>query len=247
PRCTAKPSKAGVPKAFRSRSHQTRKGNTPVANSAEWKPIPLVASVNQRYANTSVDNLLTNAYLQKDGAGATWVRRRAGFTLNRTSPGGGFQGVAILERLGGLAGTVASYTRLSGGGLDVVYENGVLAYTYVTHTANGWLNQSTVVTLPQVYTSNGTEAAYQSGGGAFTKITDVNYPPVTLNGSAFLNGFLYVLDPNGSVWGTPNQNDFSIWSSTNVVNAWGTVGQAVAIRKYLNEVLVFKTFTVEVF
>ena len=52
------------------------------ANSAEWKAIPLAASVNQRYADTSVDGLLTNAYLSNDEAGTPWVRRRSGFSLN---------------------------------------------------------------------------------------------------------------------------------------------------------------------
>ena len=79
------------------------------------------------------------------------------------------------------------------------------------------------------------------------KITDVNYPALTVDGSAYLNGYLYVMDTSGSIWGTPNQNDFSTWSSTNVINAWGTSGKAVALRNYLNEVLAFKTYSVEVF
>lgn len=215
-----------------------------MANSAEWKQVPLVASVDPRYADTSIDGLLTNGYLEKDAVGATWTRRRAGFTKDTVlSNTGGNTGLAIMTLQ---ANTYISF-RNNGTNTETVWINGGLAYTYTLKTGLAWLNQSTVTTLTQVYASNGGEGAYKSGGGAFTKIIDVNYPATTLNGSAFLNGYLYVLDQNGSIWGTPNQNDFSLWSPTNVVNAWGTIGQPVAIRKYLNEVLVFKTYSVEVF
>lgn len=216
-----------------------------MANSAEWKTVPLAASVDQRYADTSVDGLMTNGYLEKDAAGAVWTRRRAGLTKNLTlSQTGGTRGTSILEAVGTSLGTLVAFDNNT---LNRIYLNGALAYTFTNRTPVSWMNQSTVTTTTQVYASNGSEGAYKSGGGAFAKIADVNYPALTINGSAFLNGYLYVLDPNGSVWGTPNQNDFSVWSSTNVVNAWGTNGAAVAIRRYLNEVLVFKTYTVEVF
>ena len=218
-----------------------------MANSAEWKPVPLAASVDQRYADTSIDGLMTNGYLEKDEAGAMWTRRRAGLTKNLTlSQTGGGRGTAILYPAGTTIGTIVSFGNPLTSG-NTIYVDGVLAYTYTATSSFAWLDQSTVATNTQIYASNGIEGAYKNGVAAFAKITDANYPAVTINGSAYLNGYLYVLDPNGSIWGTPNQNNFAVWSSTNVVNAWGTVGAAVAIRRYLNEVLVFKTFTVEVF
>lgn len=217
----------------------------PVANSAEWKPVPLVASVNQRYADTSVDGLLTNAYLQKDAAGTPWVRRRAGLIEQPSSslpnpPVGGYVSLGIMRSV---SGSGALYT----GGNTVVYKNGAVAYTFtVTPTTNISFDQSTVTTVNEIYASNGSQGAYDPGTG-MVQITDSNYPANTVDGSAYLNGYLYVMDTKGSIWGTPNQNDFSVWSSTNVINAWGTSGSAVALRAYLNEILAFKTYSVEVF
>jgi len=187
-----------------------------------------------------------NGYLEKDAAGTMWTRRRAGLTKNVAfSQSGGTRGTSILEAVGTSLGTLIAFdSNISG---NTVYLNGVLAYTFTVRTSVSWMNQSTVTTTTQVYVSNGSEGAYKNGGAAFAKITDANYPTLTLNGSAFLNGYLYVLDPNGAVWGTPNQNNFAVWSATNVINAWGTPGAPIAIRRYLNEVIVFKTFTCEVF
>lgn len=210
------------------------------ANSAEWKSVPIAASVEQRYADTSVDGMLTNGYLQKDDVGNTWVRRRGGL-IEQTAlslPDATYSAVGIMDLISGAGGV---YT----GGNSLIYKNGSLAYTYST-LGFQWFDQSTVTTVTEVYAANGNEGAYDSGSG-LTKITDANYPAHTVKGSAYLNGFLYVMDLNGSIWGTPNQNDFSTWSSTNVINAWGTPGQAVALRSYLNEILAFKTYSVEVF
>jgi len=211
-----------------------------VANSAEWKVVPLAASVDQRYADPSVDGLLTNGYLEKDEAGAIWTRRRAGLTkntdLSNTSAGAG---QAIYSSSNQGFGDFVSFR-------NGVYRNGLLGYSWVLVSNDSWFDQSTVVGSTQVYVSNGNEAAYYNGA-SFTKIVSPNYPNGTINGSAFLNGYLYVMDRVGSIWGSTNQNDFSTWSATNVVNAWGTVGQPYAIRRHLNEVLSFKTYTVEVF
>lgn len=217
-----------------------------MANSAEWKTFPLAATVDQRYADTSIDGLLSNGYLQKDANGTLWTRRRAGFTdLNLGSNG---RGTGIIQELGLSFSTIVGYTSTSGPIQDTIYVNGVLKYTYTTSTGGySWFNQTTVVTTENVYASNGLEGAFRVGPGTFSKITDPNYPATTINGSAYLNGYLYVLDQNGSIWGATNQNDFSTWSATNVINAWSTVGQAYAIRRYLNEIIVFKTFSLEVF
>lgn len=215
-----------------------------MANSAEWKPVPLVAGVGQRYRDTSTDGLLTNAYLQKDEAGAVWVRRRGGFQEQpaKSAPDG-------IQFAGGIMQAISTSNAfppsLYVGGDGKIYKDGALNYTFGTSGAV-WFDQSTVTTINELYASNGSEGAYASAG-TFAKITDVNYPAQTVNGSAFLNGYLYVLAQNGAIWGTPNQNDFSVWSATNVINAWGTSGRAVAIRRYLNEVVVFKTNSCEVF
>lgn len=225
-----------------------------MANSAEWKVIPLAASVNQRYADTSTDGLLTNAYVQNDSNGISWVRRRDAFVeqLGLSLADGQYSslGVYLPIQTGIPLVTGAPPFPMSGFSVAKVFSGAILVYTFTqqSRTSVIWFDQSSVTTVNEIYVSNGFEGAYSnSGGTTFTRITDANYPTSTLNGSAYLNGYLYVLDINGSVWGTPNQNDFSTWSSTNVINAFSTVGQPIAIRSYLNEVLVFKSFSVEVF
>lgn len=212
-----------------------------MANSAEWKVVPLAASVDQRYTDSSIDGLLTNGYLEKDEAGALWTRRRAGLTwVSALSNTGAGLGQAIMAAGANGVGNFVSFQ-------NSVYQNGSLVYTWPISSGDSWFDQSTALPASSsFYVSNGNSGAYYTGA-VFTKIIDAAYPSSTLNGSAYLNGYLYVLDVNGSVWGSKNQNDFSAWSSTNVINAWGTVGKPFAIRKYLNEVLVFKTYAIEVF
>ena len=213
------------------------------AASAEWQVVPLAASINQRYTDTSVDGLLTNAYLQKDAVGAVWTRRR-GALIEQAGVGLPDDATGPYGIMRALSGGGALYT----GGNNAIYKNGTLHYSFgvaATGIAISF-DQSTVTTVNELYAANGSEGAYDPGTG-YTKIIDANYPAITVNGSAYLNGYLYVMDTKGSIWGTPNQNDFSVWSATNVVNAWGTSGNAVAIRSYLNEILAFKTYTVEVF
>lgn len=214
-----------------------------MANSAEWTVVPLVAGVNQRYTDTSVDGLLTNGFLQKDSEGTIWVRRRAGFQeLAGLVPDGTY------SALGVFVPKTSSGVHYVGAHPDI-FVAGISQFTFgfPPLTNQIWFDESTTTTVTNIYASNGEEGAYQSGTSLFTRIIDSNYPARTLNGSAYLNGFLYVMDLNGSIWGSTNQNDFSTWSSTNVINAWGTDGVPIAIRSYLNEVLAFKSFSVEVF
>jgi len=215
------------------------------AASGDWKDIPLAATVDPRYADTSIDALLTNGYIEQDASGVQWVRRRAGTSgttwgvsvresdMTARAWGVGFSGFGAI-----LVGSVPWIFGSPNALTDL--------YTFASISDDIWFDASTVITSTNFYASTGKEGAV-STGGAFANIIDPNYPASTVNGSAYLNGYLYVMDTSGSIWGTPNQNDFATWSATNVVNAWGTDGTPTGIRSHMNEVVAFKSETCEVF
>ena len=87
--------------------------------------------------------------------------------------------------------------------------------------------------------------------GAVLTANISNYPPHTVPGVAFLDGAYYVMDTTGQIWGSYNNGtvngDPLTWLALNVVNANSISGTPVAIARYLNYIIAFKSNSMEVF
>jgi hypothetical protein len=81
----------------------------------------------------------------------------------------------------------------------------------------------------------------------FAQITDPNFPTTFVPGWCTLDGFLYVMDPSGNIWGTLGPNNPTVWSSTNVIVADSNSDLGVALAKQLNYLIAFKQYTTQVF
>lgn len=85
-----------------------------------------------------------------------------------------------------------------------------------------------------------------------TEITDVDFPPkqtpaLTLaRGGAVLNGILYVMDTNGTIWGSATE-DPTTWSALNNVTAEIEADQGIALSLHHQHVVALGKSTIEFF
>ncbi len=109
----------------------------------------------------------------------------------------------------------------------------------------------TINSSPQtVVLGNGLAAyIYQPSGSTLTTITDANFPNTQgfVPGWVYLDGFLYIMDVNGKIWGTAGQNNAVVWSGTNVILASSNADAGVALFKQLTYVIALKQWTSQVF
>lgn len=79
-----------------------------------------------------------------------------------------------------------------------------------------------------------------------TQITDADYPPNTVRGLVYLNGIFYVMDSDGTIWGSA-EDDPTTWTATNYVSAEFEPDGGVAIAKLDSYLVAFGTYTTEQF
>jgi len=73
-------------------------------------------------------------------------------------------------------------------------------------------------------------------GGAI-KVTNVNYPALTVRGISFLDGTFYVLDVFGNLLGSAIEDPTS-WTALNTIGVDQSIGAVQAVRRHLNYILV---------
>lgn len=73
-----------------------------------------------------------------------------------------------------------------------------------------------------------------------TKVTDANYPPITVSGIAYLDGTYYVMDDAGFVRGSFLEDPFT-WPALHFIEADVTLGVGSGIVRHLNYLIAFYT------
>ena len=91
-----------------------------------------------------------------------------------------------------------------------------------------------------------TTEAYTIEGGVFTKVSDAQYPAVTVRGAVYLNGRLYVMEPDGTIWNSA-EDDFTSWAGTDFIVAEFEADGGVCLAKQGEYVIALGQFTTEAF
>lgn len=78
------------------------------------------------------------------------------------------------------------------------------------------------------------------------RITDPNYPPVTVRGNPYLNGHFYVMEPDGTIWNSA-EDDCTAWAGTDFISAEFEPDGGVALIKYGSYIVAFGRYTTEAF
>lgn len=87
---------------------------------------------------------------------------------------------------------------------------------------------------------------YTLSSTALTQITDADYPIETVRGVVYLNGIFYVMDPDGNIYGSDNE-DMTSWSALNFIACEFEADGGVALAKYGFYVVAFGEYTTEFF
>lgn len=82
--------------------------------------------------------------------------------------------------------------------------------------------------------------------GTLTSVTDVDYPTTTVPGSAYLDGYFFVMTPAGEIYNSALEVPTS-WGALDFISAEIEPDDAVALGKHMNYVVAFKSTTTELF
>ena len=93
-----------------------------------------------------------------------------------------------------------------------------------------------------------TRDAYLFDGTAntITKITDTDYPAVTVPGVAYLDGYFFVMDANGTIYNSGLETPL-VWNSLDFIKCEAEPDGGVAIAKYMNYIVGFGRWTTQFF
>lgn len=91
-----------------------------------------------------------------------------------------------------------------------------------------------------------TIAAYTVTNGALAEVSDAQYPAITVRGAVYLNGRLYVMEPDGTIWNSA-EDDFTSWAGTDFINAEFEADAGVCLAKQGEYVIALGQFTTEAF
>jgi hypothetical protein len=217
---------------------------------------PLVSNLQTRDSTLPIQwgGRLVNAFAEADmGDKSYWVYKRPGMgTIAFTSAASAGAG------LGSYTYNTNPYNPIllfvCGTTLYQTYQLGFPFPHFVT-TPVGTVDSTseyffeTINSSPQtVVLGNGVAAyVYNTSSQTITKITDANFPAYFVPGWVYLDGFLYIMDIVGKIWGTAGQNNALVWSGTNVILASSNADSGVALLKQLSYVVALKQFTSQVF
>jgi len=192
------------------------------------------------------DARLTNCFMENVN-GEPQVLKRSGYVVTTSTGSGQGHGMTV-------------YTNSTSGAQKVYCVVGSSAYVAIggTHTSaiiNGTFAVATneMVDFTQYY--NGTSVVLKCSSAAYgiaagtdvaTKITDADYPASTARGMVYLDGTFYVMDKNGTIYGSAS-NDVFTWTALNVISAAIEPDGGVAIAKSGQYVVAFGNYTTEFF
>ena len=142
---------------------------------------------------------------------------------------------------------VASLTDVADTGINGVGTAGSVTTTNITNQGSGY----TIIPTVTYAGSPGSSTDGSAIVGATFSANISNYPPVTVPGVVFLNGAYYVMDITSQIWGSYNSGavngDALTWIGTNFINANSISGTPIALHRYLNYIIAFKSNSMEVF
>ena len=160
--------------------------------------------------------------------------------------GGAFFGFGNLWEIGGEATATSTFYDdvwlVDFTGLTVALAPNVAGgFYHFTQTA-------TSITTPLlVFKSTHDLYSFNSNLNALTKLSNVpNYPTVTVPGIVYLDTFFFVMDPEGQIWNSA-ENDPSTWTALGFIAMENEPNGGVALAKYLNYVVGFGVWSMEFF
>lgn len=193
--------------------------------------IQLAQTISTRDPSMTSDAILYNYYATKNSNGQILCERRFGIQpvfSTAAAPGLGlFQfGATVISVIG---------TSFYASGVVVATVDGTSPYQFVLTGVGG----------TAVFLKNNTHA-YIWNGTSLTAVTDPNYPAVTVPGVTYLDGYVFVLTPSGTLINC-NLNTPATWNALNTINGSLSADPGAAVSKLYNYIVSFGTFSATFF
>jgi len=206
----------------------------------EIQRIPLVVPIAARDGVLCADAKIQNGFIETPDDQEIFAVKRNGFTTQAT-----LSGTSIGQ---GIFGFGANQYAIFD---DIIYRNNA-----------GGLTLTAPVVADLIFRFEGgppasgltgfflksTRAAYFYDTSALTvtKVTDVDYPSITVPGVAWLNGRFFVCNQNGQIFNSAINNPFD-WSALAVIGAIMDGDSPVTLTRFRNYIMVLKDFSIEFF
>lgn len=247
---------------------------SPQAQAVEIpKRWPLVVQPENRDETVDKDSRLVNCYAEKHSDGYI-VEKRPGlsppiFSLGSLAvgfdghgiylweqnlPGGNFQFLYAVCGQAVYRFTVSTGILTQIGTIGTLYgPTSITVGLTTTIFLYGNTNQFCPIpaTVPYLVFGNGNNTFYVGGPpgtGVVTPITGLpNFPGRTVPGFAYLDGTLYVMDNQGAIHGSKNEDDPTVWDTLNVIVAQNEADGGVVLTKQLVYVVAIKQWTTQFF
>jgi hypothetical protein len=190
--------------------------------------IPLITQIGTRDGSLQKDAKMVNCYPEVTEAGNAVVKR-PGLSQYKANPTGTGSG----DGQGQFLVNGAPYSIY----LDTIYQtNGAGSWAIPTITV-ALLKYEVLSDIP-LGTSllKSTAGLWKFDGTTVTKVTDANFPALTVPGISYLDGGYYVMDSLGTVHGSALQNPM-IWPALNFIAADVSLGAGVRIHRHLNYIV----------
>jgi len=221
--------------------------------------LPLAVGYGPRDSGGQKDEVSLNAFAESGASGQTFAVKRPGTGIVQFYP-------PDPESYTNITVPTATAQGIYQLGEDIYFvSDGVLYYCYASNHGYGSAGQAAKCVLSggpstghyffvQIPDSNhaksfflkATTKAFRIYDMSLTEVTDVDYPETTVPGAAYLDGTYYVMTPNGQIYGSELEDPLT-WSGLNVIKAGSMPDSGVAIRRMINYVVAFGTYTTEFF
>jgi hypothetical protein len=202
--------------------------------------LPFVILTSNRDGTVTKDARLVNCYIEVDKEGELDIYKRPGIALKSTVAAGQL-GRGIFFWNGNLYSIFGNR----------LYKDGVLLGGVISDTNGVYRFDSILGATPKMVFGNGHDA-YSTDGttvSATWNSIDSDYPTTTVKGFAYLNGPIYVMQPQAVIWGSAvnSVDQAGDWDPLNFIRAQIEPDQGVFMSKQLVYVVALKQWTIEYF
>ncbi len=221
--------------------------------------LPLAVGYGPRDSGGLKDEVSLNAFAESGVSGQTFSVKRPGTGIvqfyppnpgsytNITVPTAKAQGIYQLgEDIYFIAGGVLYYCYASNHGYGSAGQAAKCPLSGGSSTGHYFFVQIPDSNHVKSFFLKATTKAFRVYDMVATVVSDDDYPETTVPGAAYLDGTYYVMTPNGQIYGSELEDPLT-WSGLNVIKAGSMPDSGVAIRRMINYIVAFGTYTTEFF
>jgi len=226
---------------------------------------PIVGSLTNRNPNAAIadtkDQLFDNCFPEVvqnplTNKSEIWLNKRQGTTASsdvQASATASFGAVVWTANSAAVAPGLFSYLKSSGAAMMIFNTAGTQIGGDIANTNQCMSLEETDVSgtgnLTAALLDNGTsavEAWFFPEGGAWTQITDAQFPSSVTPAHAHMDGYMFVMTEGGQLWNS-DLNSLSAWTAATFISANSFADNGVGCARYRNLIVGFGDYSTEFF